>query len=365
MDRINGQNTIDLGGGRRGFRNRNTAAGLPGTEVTASWLNDVQENIITAVEKSGLAPDEGVWTLLARAMRSQALNHCVAGGTANALTITLDPAPISYDELKGTPLQVEFSATNTAAAVASVNGLAGEVPIVRPNGEPVLQGDLIGGRIGTLIYNGNSFQLASIGVKPIFTGVSRNTAGAFSTVVPLDARLAWVIAVGGGGGGGGTNSSSLVATGGGGGEYREGVFEVTPGATLTGVVGAGGTAGNATPTHGGQGGASSFAGLITANGGGGGGSNNQAIGAGGSGGSGGFLTIPGRGGWQGGTGTGINISGVGGTAWCGMPSGPTYGGGAGAGGGSPGTGGNGAGSASSLGGPGAPGLIIIRWLKGL
>ena len=57
MDRINGANWIDIGGGKRGFRDRNTVAGLPGTEVTAMFMNGVQEEILNVVESFGFEPE--------------------------------------------------------------------------------------------------------------------------------------------------------------------------------------------------------------------------------------------------------------------------------------------------------------------
>lgn len=54
MERVNGNNHIDIGGGRRGFRSQNAAAGIPGTEVTANFLNDIQEEICAVIEKAGL-----------------------------------------------------------------------------------------------------------------------------------------------------------------------------------------------------------------------------------------------------------------------------------------------------------------------
>lgn len=59
MDRINGLNTVDIGSGRRGFRKKNKAAGIAGTEVTEVWCNDVQEEILTPIEQSGQTPTAG------------------------------------------------------------------------------------------------------------------------------------------------------------------------------------------------------------------------------------------------------------------------------------------------------------------
>jgi hypothetical protein len=68
MDRINGAGTVDIGGGRRGFRDENLGAGVEGTEVTALWLNMVQEEILKVITEAGLTPDPGNWTQLDQAI---------------------------------------------------------------------------------------------------------------------------------------------------------------------------------------------------------------------------------------------------------------------------------------------------------
>lgn len=69
MDRINGADFVDIGGGRRGFRSEDLPSGTPGTEVTDVWLNMVQEEIIKVIEDAGLALDPGDWTQLLQAIK--------------------------------------------------------------------------------------------------------------------------------------------------------------------------------------------------------------------------------------------------------------------------------------------------------
>jgi hypothetical protein len=54
MRRIDTANTIDIAPGKKGFRGKNTAAGVPGTPLIDTWLNDVQEELANAIEGSGL-----------------------------------------------------------------------------------------------------------------------------------------------------------------------------------------------------------------------------------------------------------------------------------------------------------------------
>lgn len=78
MDRVNGTDWVDIGGGRRGFRSQNAAAGIAGTEVTDKILNDVQEEICAVIEKSGFELDpenqQQLW---------EALQSIAAPGFAN------------------------------------------------------------------------------------------------------------------------------------------------------------------------------------------------------------------------------------------------------------------------------------------
>lgn len=70
MDRINGANTVDIGGGRRGFRDRNLGAGLAGTQVTAAHMNALQEEVMGVIEEAGIVPADGDWTQLLDALKA-------------------------------------------------------------------------------------------------------------------------------------------------------------------------------------------------------------------------------------------------------------------------------------------------------
>lgn len=83
MDRTDGQNYIDIGGGRRGFRDQNVDAGVPGTRVTAAFLNSLQEEILTAIENAGITPAAADWSQLDAAIRK------VAAKTVNDYIIPL------------------------------------------------------------------------------------------------------------------------------------------------------------------------------------------------------------------------------------------------------------------------------------
>lgn len=76
MDRVNGADWYDIGGGKRGFRSQNAGIGVAGTEVTSAWLNDVQENILRVITDAGLTPATGAWNLLSDAIKRAVRGIC-------------------------------------------------------------------------------------------------------------------------------------------------------------------------------------------------------------------------------------------------------------------------------------------------
>ncbi len=119
MDRVNGANHFDIGGGRRGFRSQNALAGIPGTEVTSAWLNGAQEEILSVIEKTGGVPDEGSVIQLLEGIRSQALNYALDTGTADAMVVAFDPPLAAYTA--GIVLRIVKSANANATTTPTLN----------------------------------------------------------------------------------------------------------------------------------------------------------------------------------------------------------------------------------------------------
>ena len=117
------------------------------------------------------------------------------------------------------------------------------------------------------------------------------TAGSYSFVVPVGITSISAVCVGGGGAGGGNYSSNSDSGAGGGGGLSYGTFAVTPGETLTIIVGDGGTCAN-NQSNGSQGGSSQVkrSSTVLLQGEGGGGGTKSTINVYGSGGTGGSST---------------------------------------------------------------------------
>lgn len=157
MDRINGADWIDLGGARRGFRDENLPVGLVGTEVTARWLNAIQEELAVIIEGSGLVLSEVDWSQLGKALQRGKLVYAIAGGTAADLTAALAPTPSTLTA--GMVVRILAAHTNSGPATLDLNGL-GAAPILL-GGSALQGGEILAGTISELMYTGTAWQLAA------------------------------------------------------------------------------------------------------------------------------------------------------------------------------------------------------------
>jgi hypothetical protein len=95
--------------------------------------------------------------VMAQAIQKNSFTYATAGGTANALTLTLAPVPASLY----TGMAVEFLApnANTGAATLNVNGL-GAKPIISA-GAALTANAILLGVVYSAVYDGTSFHLQS------------------------------------------------------------------------------------------------------------------------------------------------------------------------------------------------------------
>lgn len=88
----------------------------------------------TYIEKIALDVQSGKW------------NYAVAAGTANALTVTFNPAPSSFATLRGMPIRLMVTSSNTSVATLNINGL-GARPIQYRDGRSLNAGELKAGQL--------------------------------------------------------------------------------------------------------------------------------------------------------------------------------------------------------------------------
>jgi hypothetical protein len=88
-------------------------------------------------------------------------NYGLDVGTTNGLLATLNYQPENLAVMQGAPVRIKkASQTNTGPVTLAINGLA-VTPVVNPDGSPMRAGELPGGGIFTVIYDGINFQLQS------------------------------------------------------------------------------------------------------------------------------------------------------------------------------------------------------------
>lgn len=268
MDRIDSSNAVDIGGGKLGFQDEILSSGAgsqEGTFVGADWLNSVQEEIMAVIERAEFVAARARLTQLVEAIRSQRMNYLTPDGAANALTVTLDPAPDSWSDLIGVPIRMKIAAANTDAVTLSPNALAPK-SMVSVGGNALKPGQLPAGAIVTAIYDGTNVQVSAPLAPRFSTSLTAiSVAGAGNYVVPAGVyRIGVAVWSGGSGGGGGASSANgYCGTGAAGPGYAYKEIDVTPGQVIPYVVGAagvGGTAGNS----GGAGQTTSFGAYVSA-----------------------------------------------------------------------------------------------------
>ncbi|MGY6246700.1 phage tail-collar fiber domain-containing protein [Bosea thiooxidans] len=96
---------------------------------------------------------------LTRLVQRQPGNAVTAAGTANALTLALDPSPGSWADLVKVPLNVEINTTNSGPATVSVTGLAGTKPLINHDGTALSANDLLAFSIRRMIFDGNNMRV--------------------------------------------------------------------------------------------------------------------------------------------------------------------------------------------------------------
>ena len=162
------------------FQDCSSPSADDGTEWRSAGLNALLAQLRSVARKSGVPISNLDDNLLTKAIRSHGANYRAAGGTANGLTITLDPAVLDWSELLNVPLWIKASSANTSATVTfSVDGLT-PISVKRLGGAALNPGDLQAGFYYQVAYDGTQIQIISSIAPP---------AGLSTTRAPLLARV--------------------------------------------------------------------------------------------------------------------------------------------------------------------------------
>lgn len=295
--------------------------------------------------------------------------YAVDTGTANSIVISFAVAPASMAALLGKVLRVKLTNSISGTSTIQINGL-NSVAVTRPDGTPTKSGDGVTGEVALMVYDGASVQiletLPNVGA-PARNLVAFKTAGTFTFTVPAGVFWIYGQVVGAGGGGAGGGPGVGISGGGGGsGGFAQGWIAVTPGQTITVIVGAAGIGGAyGDPALGGNGSSSSLGSFMSATGAQGGscstGTTSTSGGAPGNGAGGQFSGFGGYGG-DGSRSSNTNLGGAGGSSLLGGGGRTSTVTGNSDAGLAPGSGGGGHwGPSNGGGGVGADGAVIIQY----
>ncbi len=144
---------------------------LTSTTAGTIWLSLVDNNTVD--------PDAGAsvnWVALptTTTVQSNVYNFANAAGTANAIAITLSPAPASLAALVGASITIKTVSANTGAVTLNVNGL-GATSVTGIGGSALGAGAIPANSIIEIVYTGTSFLL--IGGSPAATSSLTLAAG--------------------------------------------------------------------------------------------------------------------------------------------------------------------------------------------
>lgn len=185
MDRISHSTAVDIGGGRMGFRSKDTVAGIPGTVLPAGWLNPFQEEIMALQEAAGVVADSANWKQVLGSIRSQAFNYRLVGGTANALTFSSVATHKIPAYVAGHPFRFVTGANpNTTACTFKADDLAA-VPLVKRSGGALVAGDLPADTAFEAIYVAGSVRLLDM----VASDIAANKTPFNVVRVPFTARV--------------------------------------------------------------------------------------------------------------------------------------------------------------------------------
>lgn len=140
-----------------------------GTEWRAGLLNFIIANLRSVVRKSGQTASNLDDDILTKAIRSQGFNVATVSGSANAITLTLDPVLIAYS----TGLMVMFvtgGSANTAAV--TINAGPGAVALTRRGGEALAADDLPAGSLVVARYVLGGFRMVGFVASDIVAKLS-------------------------------------------------------------------------------------------------------------------------------------------------------------------------------------------------
>lgn len=139
--------------------------GQEGTTAQAWLAGDIAGNFWTAGSAQIMAQASDV--------QIQAGNYATdTSVSANTITATLSPAPVSYAAITGSPIRIKVANTTTSSTVnINLNGFGNKLAVL-PNGSGPPSGSIVANSIIECDFNGTSFQVS--------TGVTQSSSNTYT-----------------------------------------------------------------------------------------------------------------------------------------------------------------------------------------
>lgn len=138
------------------YINGNPAAGIQGSIPPAAAFEEHQRELVQLLTSAGTTPSSNDLMQVIRAIRSQKINSAIATNTTgdpNTIVMTFDPPMMEPIKLGHV---VRFLAVqSTTGAVTLVTDTLTH-PLIRADGMPLGNGDILTGQIVEALYDGNS-----------------------------------------------------------------------------------------------------------------------------------------------------------------------------------------------------------------
>lgn len=132
------------------YINGDPSIGVAGSIPPAASIEYPQRELVALFTAAGLTPTNADLLQLAKAIQNGVISYGQDGGTANAMSVTLNPVPQLNN---GLTVRVRKSAaSNSGATTLNVNGL-GARPVVRMNGTALALNDLLANMPFQVIYD--------------------------------------------------------------------------------------------------------------------------------------------------------------------------------------------------------------------
>lgn len=134
------------------------------TLTGVAWLKGVSKNYLPGTSVTCLNNEEFVNQYAASVATPDALSpilYGADGGSTDAYSISLIPAPTSYAAITGVPITFKANTANTAGCTLNLNSL-GAKTIVKGISDALATGDIVQNQFVTVIYDGTNFVFVSV-----------------------------------------------------------------------------------------------------------------------------------------------------------------------------------------------------------